>query len=571
MKHNCGGEHIRRLTVVSVVVLGLLAGTPALRGANIPRMGCCKREGLEPKIEAAINEFRVSVPGMMEKGGIPGAALALVDAKGIVWTEGFGYLGGKGKETPNAKDRVGEGLGVPNAEFRVGGPLPPAKESRWGSEPKQPVTPDTPFMICGLSKLITATAVMLAVQDGAVKLDEPITTYLPDFQVNSRYEEHPEQKITLRRLLNCTAGIPTEAPLGNYLEPASTVSFEDHIKSLYGSWLVCPVGGSFYLSDASFDLAAYTVRVVTGKLLKDYLREKLFRPLGMSNTTANRQEILDNSERAVGHMMGMAKVPAVYPALGAIGLYSTARDMARLLQLHINRGTLDGRPLVERSLMETIHAPVGIVSTKPTVYYGQGIRVDKRALEGSETLLWHDGLGFGFLSLVHWYPEYGVGMVVLINRLPNSVLNDLSLTLTDKLIKEKIVAKRFPRPAADCTGGIDAWWGWPQHRPTPYKPEWGQYCGTHNLRFNEYQLEWWAHAAVIIHGRDEFTPRITVQEKDGFLCVTESKFFQTVNALRLVNESLQEIRPGVFAAKGGGTLDFTREVPTWCNYRLEER
>ena len=529
MNCDCGWKQVGRALVLFVVVLGFLAGALTPVRAAIPQTGCYKREGLEPKIEAAIEEFRASVPGMMEKGGVPGAAIALVDDKGIVWTEGFGYLGGK---------------------------------------KKQPVTPETPFVICGLSKLITATAVMLAVQDGVVKLDEPITTYLPDFQVNSRYEEHPEQKITLRRLLTCTAGIPAETPLGNYFEPASTVSFEDHVRSLYGSWLVCPVGSSFYFSAASSDLAAYTVRVATGKLFKDYLREKLFTPLGMSNTTADRQEILDNSERAIGRMMGMSKVPAVYPALGAVGIYSTARDMARFVQLHINRGSLDGPPLLERPLIEAIHTPVGIVSTKPTVYYGQGIRIDKRAPENTETLLWHDGLGFGFLSLLHWYPEYGVGMVVLTNRLPHSALSDLSLTLTDKLIKGKIVAKRFPRPEPDATGGIGTWWGWPEHQPTPCKPEWRQYCGTHNLRFNEYKLEWWAHLAVIIRGRDEYTPRIAVQEKDGFLCVTESKFFQMVNGLRSVNEKLQEIKPGVFATKGGGTLDFTREVPTWSNYRL---
>jgi CubicO group peptidase (beta-lactamase class C family) len=545
MNDDCCRKHAARAVAACVVVLGFLAGTFSPLHAAIPQTGCYKREGLEPKVEAAIDEFRASVPGMMDKGGVPGAAIALVDDKGIVWTEGFGYL---------------------------------------GSKRKQPVTPDTPFMTCGLSKLITATAVMLAVQDELVKLDEPITTYLPDFKVNSRYEEHPEQKITLRRLLNCTAGIPVETPLGNYFEPASAVSFEDHVRSLYGSWLVCPVGSSFYFSAASSDLAAYTVRVATGKLFKDYLRERLFTPLGMSNTTADRQEILDNSERAIGRMMGMSKVPAVYPALGAVGIYSTARDMARFLQLHINQGTrvpnrdevrlgapLDGRPLIERRLIEAIHAPVGIVSTKPNVYYGQGIRIDKRAPENTETLFWHDGLGFGFLSLLHWYPEYGVGTVVLTNRLPHSALSDLGLTLTDKLIKGKIVAKRFPRPEPDGTGVIGTWWGWSEHQPTAYQPEWRQYCGTHNLRFNEYKLEWWAHLAVIIRGRDEFTPRITVQEKDGFLCVTESKFFQMVSVLRSVNEKLQEVRPGVFTTKGGGTLDFTREVPTWCNYRLDKR
>ncbi|MCL5278584.1 MAG: hypothetical protein M1376_01595 [Planctomycetes bacterium] len=53
--------------------------------------------------------------------------------------------------------------------------------------------------------------------------------------------------------------------------------------------------------------------------------------------------------------------------------------------------------------------------------------------------------------------------------------------------------------------------------------------------------------------------------------MTESKFFQMVNGLRSVNEKLQEVKPRVFMTQGGGTLDFTRKVPTWCNYQLEKR
>ncbi len=520
-----------RVIVLSILVVEFLAGSLCPVRAAAPGTGGYKREGLDPKITAVIDEFRASVPGILDKGDLPGAAIALVDDKGIVWTEGYGYTGGK----------------------------------------KKAVTPDTPFMICGMSKLITATAVMLAVQDGLVKLDEPITTYLPDFKVNSRYEDHPEQKITLRRLLNCTAGIPVEMSLGNNFEPASTTSFEDHIKSLYDSWLICPVGSSVYLGNASYDLAAYTIRVASGKSFKDYLKERLFTPLGMSNTTADRQEILGNSERAIGHMMGVAKVPVVYPALGAGSIYSTARDIARLVQLHISQGTLDGRSVVDRSLMETIHAPAGIIRTDPNVYYGQGILIDKRSPERTETLLWHDGAGFGFLSFLHWYPEYGVGAVVLTNKLPNSAMGNLALALTDKLVKGRIVEKRFPRDEPDYHPCVGTWWGWADHKPTPYKPEWRQYCGTHSLRFSEYKLEWWAHVAILVMGRDEYTPRITVFEKDGTLCVTESKFFDMVNGLHSSNENLQEVKPGVFITKGGGTLDFTREVPTWCNYRLEKR
>lgn len=530
MKNDRHSQRVLRAVVFSVLVVESLAGMVCRARAATPQTGFYRRGGLDPRIVAAIDEFRASVPGIMDKGDVPGAAIALVDDQGVIWTEGYGYMGVK----------------------------------------KKVVTPDTPFMVCGMTKLITATAVMLAVQDGLVKLDEPITTYLPDFTVNSRYEEHPEQKITLRRLLDYTAGIPVETPLGNNFEPASTTSFEEHTRSLYGSWLVCPVGSHFYFGNVSSDLAAYAVQVASGKPFQDYLTERLFAPLGMSNTTADTRRILDNSERAIGHMMGIAKVPALYPGVGAGGVYSTARDMARLLQLHITRGTLDGRRIVDQPLLEIIHTPVGVVSKDPNVYYGQGIRIDTRWPERTEALLWHEGSGFGFLSFLHWYPEYGVGAVVLTNKLPHSVVAELCLPLTDKLVKGKLIEKRFPQTKADTHRCIDTWWGWPDHKSTAYKGEWKRYCGTHNLRFSEYKLEWWAHVAILVMGRDEYTPRITVFEKDGALCVTESKFFEMVNGMRSVNEALQEVRPGVFTTKGGGTLDFTRDVPTWCNYRLEK-
>jgi CubicO group peptidase (beta-lactamase class C family) len=514
--------------LVTLLVFAALASSP-LYGA-VPQKGCYKRPGLDPKIEAVIDEFRASVPGIMDKGDVPGAAIALVDDQGILWTEGFGYADGK----------------------------------------KKLVTPDTPFLISGLSKLVTATAVMLAVQEGLVKLDEPITTYLPDFKINSRYEEHPEQKVTLRRLLDYTAGIPLEAPLGNSFEPASSASFEDHVKSLYGSWLVYGAGTGFSYGVASSDLAGYVIQRVSGEPFEQYVKERVFVPLGMPNSTLDRDEILKNKDRAIGHITGIDAMPAVWPGLAAGGMYSTARDYARIIQLHINRGALDGRRILDESLADTIHRPVGIVRRDPNVYYGMGIHIDRRSPERTEQVLWHEGFGLGFMSLMHWYPEYGVGVVVLTNRLPHPVITELSV-LTDRLTKEKLLAKRFPQPEPDTSRCIGTWWGWLDHKPTPYQRQWRKYCGTHCLRFTEYELEWWAKLAIFVKGRDEYTPRIVVDEKDGFLCVTESKFFELLGLGRHINEPLQEVKPGVFAAKSGITLDFTRDIPTWRNYRIEKR
>src|SRR5215208_3904880 len=144
-----------------------------------------------------IAKYREVIPQRMQQEHVAGLAVAVVDDQHILWAEGFGY-------------------------------------TDW--DEKIPVTPNTLFSIQSMSKSFTATAVMFAVQDGLVDLDEPITTYLPDFHINSIFEEHPEKKITLRMLLSHTAGFAHEAPYGsNFDHPA--YSFEKHIASISDTWL----------------------------------------------------------------------------------------------------------------------------------------------------------------------------------------------------------------------------------------------------------------------------------------------------------------------------------------------
>jgi hypothetical protein len=328
------------------------------------------------------------------------------------------------------------------------------------------------------------------------------------------------------------------------------------------------IGTSY--SSTSPDLAAYVIQVVSGMPYERYVKEKLFAPLGMTASTLDRSEILKNRDRAIGHMMGMAHLPAVYPGLASGGMYSTVRDLARLMQLHMNGGVLDGRRILDETLIATICEPVGVIRENPDVYYAMGIHIDKRAPERTEQILWHEGWGFGFTTMLHWYPERRIGAIVLTNKLPHSVLSDLGLSLTDRLVRGNLVPKVAPQPEPNTIGCPGVWSGWSEHKPTPYQRSWRKYCGTHNLRFTEYDLEWWARLAIFIRGRGEFTPRIEVQEKDGFLCVTESEFFDRIGIGRHVDERLQEVQPGLFAAKSGMVFDFTQDVPTWRNYHLKD-
>lgn len=120
--------------------------------------------------------IKEKLPDMLSEASIPGAAVAVVDDRNVVWEKAYGYV-----DTANAR----------------------------------PVDMNTIFSIQSMSKSFTALAVLMAVQDGMLELDRPIKEYLPDFTVNSLYDKNPERIIALRHLLSHWSGLTHEAPFGS--------------------------------------------------------------------------------------------------------------------------------------------------------------------------------------------------------------------------------------------------------------------------------------------------------------------------------------------------------------------
>jgi CubicO group peptidase (beta-lactamase class C family) len=424
---------------------------------RIPRTGQQKRENIKPELVTLIDEFRTSVPKVLKKGKIPGCAIALVDKEGIIWKEGFG--------TTDFKRKI-------------------------------PVTPDTLFHIGSMSKAFTATAVLLAVQDDLLDLDEPITTYLPDFKVYSRYEANSAQKITLRHLLSHTSGIPHETVGCNMLEVND--SFEDRVTSLYVTWLKFPVGEGYSYSGAGYDLAAYVLQKASGVPFEQYVAERIFRPLGMLNSTVDHDKVRDKKNQAIGHTIGIKENPPAHGMLGAGGVWTSAVDFAPFMRLLMNRGTLKEERLLDESLIDLMLTPNAIVS-KPDderkLSHGMGIVIRTRRLGKEDVdVREHDGAGGGYLTRFEWYPEFGIGTVVLTNRVPHSVLGDL--VIGRRLHEKGILEKRFPAPSWDCSQCTPKWTVWTEHTPSAYKSVWKKYCGKYNLRFSSHKLRWWAKLAL---------------------------------------------------------------------------
>jgi CubicO group peptidase (beta-lactamase class C family) len=362
----------------SLAAIALCAGV--VYGASAPRASLPN---------SMVEEYTASIPKRMAEEGIPGVAVAVVDDQAVLWAAGFGY-------------------------------------TDW--DRRTPVTPDTPFSIQSMSKSFTATAVLMAVQDGLVDLNTPVSTLLPAFHVNSIFEERPEQRMTLLTLLSHTAGFTHEAPVGgNYDHPCR--SFEDHVGSISQTWLKFPAGRKYAYSNLGIDLAGYVLQVRSGTPFTKYVRDKVFTPLGMKNSTLDVGEIRALRNQAVGHGDFPLRMPVGWLIIPSGGVWTTAADMARYLRFHINRGSLEHRQWLREDLAETLYAPPNEAARQAN--YALGIAVSSR--HGARRLQ-HGGGGYGFNSNMVWYPELKLGAVVLTNKVHRRLNSELADEILDRII-----------------------------------------------------------------------------------------------------------------------------------------
>lgn len=283
----------------------LLTRSAAGAALGFATRGAAQEAGPSGALTPRIDAERAAVRATMTEAGIGAAAVCLLHRGQPLWVEGLGKAAN-------------------------------------GS----PVRPDTLFSIQSTSKNFTAVAVLLAVQEGLLDLDTPITRYLPDFAVRSRFEQSPQQRITLRLLLSNRAGFTHEAPIGNNYEPA-TPSFDAHVRSISQTWLRFPVGERYRYSNLGYDLAGHILERASGMRYAEWLRRKLFAPLGMRDSTADPAIFTRAANRAVGTHRGYDEVPLVTPLLASGGVWTSARH-GRLCRLpafpgHV-AGPADPRP-----------------------------------------------------------------------------------------------------------------------------------------------------------------------------------------------------------------------------------
>ena len=294
------------------------------------------------------------------------------------------------------------------------------------------VTPETVFRIGSVTKQFTAVAILQLVQQGKVKLDDPITKYVDDFNPRGK-------TITLEHLLSHASGIPnyTEGPgfqeIGTRkLSPREIVALVDEKP------LEFEPGSKFKYSNTNYVLLGMAIEKASGQAYADYMLEHVFKPAGMTSTRYGPNDITDE-RHAQGYEASQDGFKPARPMdmsqpFSAGAIESTVDDLWSW-----TRSVSEGK-LVDPKLIDRAWTPYAVTDGKSNYGYGWEISRDREA--PGERWMRHGGGINGFMSFAVWIPERKVFVAVLSNAMsranPGQLCRSLALEALGRSPKQRV-------------------------------------------------------------------------------------------------------------------------------------
>jgi D-alanyl-D-alanine carboxypeptidase len=312
-------------------------------------------------ISAKADKVDDFVRSQLAERHIPGAAIAVIKNGKLIKTKGYGLA---------------------SVEFNV------------------PVTTETVFEIGSVSKQMTAAGIMLLVEDGKVNLDEKISKYLPDTPDSWK-------NVTVRNLLTHTSGIKSYSSLDGF-ELSKRMKQADFIKALSPHPLDFETGTTYLYNNSGYSLSSYIIESVSGKSYRDFMRERIFTPLGMSKANDRDPKIIIPN-RATGYEWQNGQIVGrdwnLTNLSGAGAIVSTITDLTKW-DLALRNDTL-----LKKSSKLQMWTPLTFSNGK-TYPYGFGFRLSE--VRGHK-LIAHSGQTAGFGASISRYVDDDLTVIALTN------------------------------------------------------------------------------------------------------------------------------------------------------------
>jgi CubicO group peptidase (beta-lactamase class C family) len=428
---------IRSARLISVFFL-ILALT-AMTWGQVP--SAAMPAGFSAETASAV---RVFVEATMKQWNVAGAAVGIVKDGRIVFLEGFG---------------------------------------KRDTALNLPVTPKTRFILGSTTKAFTALAVGLLVADKKLEWDKPVASFLPEFRLQ---DEYASAHATPRDLAAHRTGLPRH----DFVWVNAPMDLPEMVRSLRFLEPSRELRASFQYNNLMYISLGYLVEKVSGSPWDEFVRERIFRPLGMKNSGLTIPEFTAAPEYAFSYRwekdaFAAQRLPLpadklMYGARASGSVNTTAEDMCAWLTVHLEAYRAGAKPALPANILRETHSPQIPLPWSPqtnsevlTPAYGLGWMID---VYRDHWRVHHGGSTLDFNSYVALYPRAQTGVVVLINA--SSPANDiLALGLSDlalglvpidwnKRVADQIKARRAAAPPEKRVEGTQ-----PAHKLEDYAGE----------------------------------------------------------------------------------------------------
>lgn len=362
--------------------------------------------GPAPGYDAVATTLARFIEREMREKSIPALSIALVDGDSTVWAAGFG---------------------VERASTN------------------RPADAHTVYRVGSVSKLFTDIGVMQLAERGEVRLDAPVTEYLPDFRPRNPFGT----PITLRQLMSHHAGLVREPPTGHYFDDSGP-TLAATVASLNATTLVHAPGTQGKYSNAAIAVLGWLLERRSGEPFAAYLRRAVLRPMGLTSSAFTPEPALVG-RLATGQMWTLHHrtfdAPTFELGMAPAGsMYSTMPDLAQFLRVLFAGGRApDGGQVLQAETLEQMWEPQ---FAGPGTRTGLGLGFIVGELEGQRTVN-HGGAIYGFATQLSAIPEARLGVAV-------SAAKDGMNALTGRIATEALrllLARKEGRtlPAIDTT------------------------------------------------------------------------------------------------------------------------
>jgi CubicO group peptidase (beta-lactamase class C family) len=280
-------------------------------------------------------------------------------------------------------------------------------------ETRAPMQKDTLFRMASNTKPVVATAVMMLQEDGKLSIDDPVSKHLRSF------DNEKSRAITIAQLLSHTSGLRIE-PIFFPFKPGEEISLQAAVAK-FGAEGPKEKPGEYSYNNPGYNTLGAVIEVVSGMPLEDFLRRRIYDPLGMSDTLnhadpakLDRMATVYRGKRS-GETVTFRKGwtpgdPPDYPVIRASGgMISTASDYAKFLEMFRNGGIHNGVRLLKEESVKAMLVPRGKANERTSYGLGWMLSADGGySHTGSDgTLAWVDP-GRGVIGMIFTQSPGGI-------------------------------------------------------------------------------------------------------------------------------------------------------------------